>query len=99
MDHHGYSQEGWALRYEQMSHGRFASRLQQVHLPEMTLLREDTNIALHQRGQLDSDAYGFATALTDTADLFVNGRQVAFRIGAFKCERRVRPPNATDQSW
>lgn len=76
MDQHGSNQEGWALRYEQMSHGQFAGRLQQVYLPEMTLLREDTNIALHQRGQLDGDAYGFATALTDTADLFFNGRQV-----------------------
>lgn len=76
MDQHSSSQEGWELRYEQMSHGQFAGRLQQVHLPEMTLLREDTNIALHQRGQLDSDAYGFATALKDTADLFFNGRQV-----------------------
>ena len=76
MDQHGSSQEGWALRYEQMSHGQFAGRLQQVHLPEMTLLREDTNIALHQRGRLDSDVYGFATAMCDTTDLFFNGRQV-----------------------
>ena len=76
MDQHGSSQEGWALRYEQMSHGQFAGRLQQVHLPEMTLLREDTNIALHQRGRLDCDVYGFATAMSDTSDLFFNGRQV-----------------------
>lgn len=76
VDQHGSSQEGWVLRYEQMSHGQFAGRLQQVHLPEMTLLREDTNIALHQRGRLDSDVYGFATALCDTSDLFFNGRQV-----------------------
>lgn len=79
MDRHSSSQEGWELHYEQMSPGKFFGRLQQVRLPEMTLLREDTNVALHQRGRLDSDAYGFATALTDpadSADLFFNGRPV-----------------------
>lgn len=76
IDQHGTSQAGWLLHYEQMSPGKFSGRLHQVHLPEMTLLREDTNIALHQRGRLDSDVYGFATSLGDPADLFFNGRQV-----------------------
>lgn len=76
MDVHGSSQFGWDLRYQQMSSGKFSGRLQQVHLPELTLLREDTNIALHQRGRLASDVYGFAIALTDSNDLFFNGRQV-----------------------
>jgi AraC family ethanolamine operon transcriptional activator len=76
MDQHSSCQEGWALRYQQMSPGKFTGRLLQVYLPDVTLLREDTNIALHQRGRLDNDAYGFATALSDVPDLFFNGRQV-----------------------
>ena len=76
LDQHGSSQLGWNLQYQQMSAGRFSGRLYQIHLPELVLLREDSNTALHQRGRLDSDAYGFATALTDSADLFFNGRQV-----------------------
>lgn len=76
MDQHCSSQEGWALRYEQMSPGKFSGRLHQVHLPDMTVLREDTNIGLRQRGRLDSDVYGFAMALHDHQELFFSGKLV-----------------------
>ena len=52
MDQHALAQQGWSLQYEQLSPGQFKGRIQQVQLPEVTLLREDTSIALRQRGRL-----------------------------------------------
>jgi hypothetical protein len=66
---------GWALQYEQLSPGQFKGRIHQVQLPEVTLLREDTSIALRQRGRLDESVYGFAMALQDSPDLFFNGQR------------------------
>lgn len=76
IDQHAMAQEGWALHYEQLSAGKFAGRLQQVRLPEVTLLREDTNLALRQRGKLNEGVYGFAMALLDSKPLFFNGQRV-----------------------
>ena len=76
MDQHAQAQQGWALQYEQLSPGQFQGRIHQVQLPEVTLLREDTSIALRQRGRLDDSVYGFAMALQDSEDLFFNGQRV-----------------------
>jgi AraC family ethanolamine operon transcriptional activator len=76
LDAHASAQAGWSLRYEQLSCGKFKGRLHQVHLPKLTLLREDTSNALHQRGQLDPSTYGFAMALQDSEALFFNGQRV-----------------------
>lgn len=76
MDHHALAQQGWALRYEQLSPGQFKGRIHQVQLPELTLLREDTHLALRQRGRLDDSVYGFAMALQDSPDLFFNAQRV-----------------------
>jgi hypothetical protein len=58
MDQHALAQKGWALQYEQLSSGQFKGRIHQVQLPEVTLLREDTSIALRQLGRLDDSVYG-----------------------------------------
>ena len=76
MDQHACAQQGWALQYEQLSPGQFQGRIHQVQFPEVTLLREDTSIALRQRGRLDDSVYGFAMALQDSSDLFFNGQRV-----------------------
>ena len=76
MDQHALLQKGWALQYEQLSPGQFKGRIHRVQLPEVTLLREDTSIALRQRGRLDDSVYGFAMALQDSPDLFFNGQRV-----------------------
>ena len=76
MDQHAIAQQGWALQYEQLSPGQFKGRIHQVQLSEVTLLREDTSIALRQRGRLDDSVYGFAMALQDSSDLFFNGQRV-----------------------
>jgi AraC family ethanolamine operon transcriptional activator len=76
LDAHASAQQGWSLRYKQLSSGKFKGRIHQVHLPKLTLLREDTSIALHQRGQLDPSKYGFAMALQHSEALFFNGQRV-----------------------
>ncbi len=76
MDQHAWAQQGWALQYEQLSSGRFKGRIHRVQLPEVSLLREDTSIALRQRGRLDDSVYGFAMALQESPDLFFNGQRV-----------------------
>jgi AraC family ethanolamine operon transcriptional activator len=76
IDQHALAQQGWALHYEQLSPGQFRGRIHQVHLQEVTLLREDTSIALRQRGRLHDSVYGFAMALQDPPDLFFNGQRV-----------------------
>ena len=76
MDAHAQAQGSWALAYEQLSPGHFQGRLHQVELPGLTLLREDTTVAVRQRGRLDPSAYGFAMALQDRQELFFNGQRV-----------------------
>ena len=76
IDAHAQAQGGWNLHYEQLSGGSFRGRLHRVVLPGLTLLREDTAPSLRQRGRLSPDAYGFAMALNDGADLFFNGQRV-----------------------
>lgn len=76
IDLHAAAQAGWALRYEQLSPGPFVGRIHAVNFPEVVLFREDTSLALRQRGRLIETAYGFATALADSPDLFFNGRRV-----------------------
>jgi len=98
MDQHANAQQGWALQYEQLSPGQFQGRIQEVKLPELTLLREDTNIALRQRGRLDESVYGFAMALKDTEDLFFNAQRVpahAIMCGKGDDVDMVTPPHFT----
>jgi AraC family ethanolamine operon transcriptional activator len=76
MDQHALAQKGWSLQYEQLSAGQFRGRIHRVLLPGVTLLREDTSLALRQRGRLDDSVYGFAMALQDSPDLFFNGQRV-----------------------
>ena len=76
MDQHALAQKGWSLQYEQLSAGQFRGRIHRVLLPGVTLLREDTSLALRQRGRLDDSVYGFAMALHDSPDLFFNGQRV-----------------------
>jgi hypothetical protein len=98
MDQHALAQQGWALQYEQLSPGQFKGRIHQVQLPEVTLLREDTSIALRQRGRLDDSVYGFAMALEDSSDLFFNGQRVpahAIMCGKGDEVDLTSPPNFT----
>jgi len=76
IDQHAAAQAGWHLAYEQFSEGSFAGRVLKVHLPGLTLFREDCNVATRQRGRLAPDSYGFALPLRHQAELFFNGQPV-----------------------
>jgi AraC family transcriptional regulator, ethanolamine operon transcriptional activator len=76
MDAHAQAQPGWALRYEQLSAGQFSGRLQRTHLAGLTVLREDTNVAVRQHGRLDPESYGFAMALQPAGEVFFEGQRV-----------------------
>ena len=76
IDAHAQAQGHWSLHYEQLSPGHFKGHLHQVDLPGVTLLREDTAVAVRQRGRLDPWVYGFAMALHDRQELFFNGQRV-----------------------
>ena len=70
MDQHAQAQQGWALQYEQLSPGQFKGRIHQVQLPEVTLLREDTSIALRQlRDEILMEWLEALPSQVDTSDL------------------------------
>ena len=54
------AQPGWRQHYEQLSPGAFDGLVQHLQLPGLRLVREDSSCALHQRGDLGTDAYGLA---------------------------------------
>jgi AraC family ethanolamine operon transcriptional activator len=53
----------------------FQGRVQHVQLPGMRLVREDSNQALHQRGDLGRGAYGFAMPLALSEPGTFNGQR------------------------
>lgn len=98
IDAHTQALGGWALQYEQLSSGQFTGHIHKVDLPGLTLLREDTSMALRQRGHMNDSAYGFAMALRDTADLFFNGQRVpahAIMCGKGDDVDLITPPHFT----
>jgi AraC family ethanolamine operon transcriptional activator len=70
------AQPGWQQHYEQLSPGPFDGLVQHVQLPGLRLVREDSSRALHQRGDLGSDAYGLALPLAQSAPAIFNGQRV-----------------------
>lgn len=68
-------QPGWQQEYRQLSAGLFQGRVQQVQLPGMRLVCEDSNQALHQRGDLGRGAYGFAMPLSLSGPGFFHGQR------------------------
>ena len=98
IDAHTQALGGWALQYEQLSPGQFGGHIHKVDLPELTLLREDTDMALRQRGHMDDSAYGFAMGLRDTPDLIFNGQRVpphAIMCGKGDDVDLITPPDFT----
>jgi AraC family transcriptional regulator, ethanolamine operon transcriptional activator len=76
VDHHARAQPQWRQEYEQLSPGRFQGLVQHVQLPGVRLVREESNQALRQRGDLGSGAYGFAMPLQQTGHAIFNGQRV-----------------------
>ena len=69
------AQPEWQQEYRQLSAGLFQGRVQHVQLPGMRLVREDSNQALHQRGDLGRGAYGFAMPLSLSGSGIFNGQR------------------------
>ena len=69
------AQPEWQQEYRQLSAGLFQGRVQHVQLPGMRLVREDSNRALHQRGDLGRGAYGFAMPLALSGPGIFNGQR------------------------
>jgi AraC family ethanolamine operon transcriptional activator len=69
------AQPDWQQEYRQLSAGMFQGRVQHVQLPGMRLVREDSNRALHQRGDLGRGAYGFAMPLALSEPGIFNGQR------------------------
>lgn len=77
IDAHAGAQPGSALRYEQISGGRFAGLLHQVQLPHARLVHEQCNVAVRQRGVLGRGQFGFAMPLgAGAAPAIFNGQKV-----------------------
>ena len=69
------AQPEWQQEYRQLSAGLFQGRVQHVQLPGMRLVREDSNRALHQRGDLGRGVYGFAMPLALSGPGIFNGQR------------------------
>jgi AraC family ethanolamine operon transcriptional activator len=54
------AQEGWSLRYVQMSSGQFEGCVELLQLPGLSLVHESANQAMRQTGDLGGDSYLFA---------------------------------------
>ena len=76
LDAHARVQDRWALDYVQLSEGIFQGHIENVHLPQLTLVHETLNVATRQRGRLNDSAYGFALRDPGSEDFFSNGRRM-----------------------
>ncbi len=76
IDAHAAAQGKWALRYEQLSSGKFRGGLDMVQLDGLRVFSEKTNLSIRQTGHLGDDVYGFAMSAQTTPDVYFNGRKV-----------------------
>jgi AraC family ethanolamine operon transcriptional activator len=58
-DEHAHNLTGWQQHYDQLSAGRFAGDLTELHLPHMQVFRERTSQALRQSCRVWPDAFWF----------------------------------------
>lgn len=76
VDAHAGAQPEWQQSYQQLSGGPFKGLVHHVQLPGLRLVREDSDRALHQRGNLGHGAYGFAMPLAASGPAIFNGQRV-----------------------
>jgi len=81
VDAHAGAQPEWQQRYEQLSGGPFKGLVHHVQLPGLRLAREDSDRALHQRGNLGQGAYGLAMPLSASGPAIFNGQRVDIAQG------------------
>jgi AraC family ethanolamine operon transcriptional activator len=76
VDMQASSQADWSLRYEQLSAGAFHGSIEHIDLGGLRIVREWSNRALRQRGQLGEGSYGFAVPLGEGDVALLNGQRV-----------------------
>lgn len=68
IDAFAQGQQGWRLECEQISSGSFEGLLDHVQLPQLRLVREITNRAMRQHGEMSAGSCGFALAHSPRLD-------------------------------
>ena len=76
IDEHASSQPEWTLRYQQLSPGQFQGTVHHVQLPGVRLVHETASTAMHQRGQLGANQYGFGMAIDLPGEAIFNGQRL-----------------------
>jgi len=76
VDAHAGAQPEWQQRYQQLSGGPFKGLVHHVQLPGLRVVREHSDRALHQRGNLGQGAYGFAMPLAASGPAIFNGQRL-----------------------
>lgn len=74
VDEFAATQSDWALRYEQLSPGRFVGRLQHVQFPGLRLVHEQANCATRQQGRLGCGQIGIAMPIDLLGHAASNGQ-------------------------
>ena len=95
-DTQAQAQPDWGMHYVQLSGGAFQGRVHHIQLPGLRLVREDSNCALHQQGELGQDTFGFAMPLSLTAPAIFSGQRVeqdAIMVGRGNTLDLVTPPD------
>lgn len=69
-------QDGWHLECEVLSGGSFSGFLDHVQLPGLRLVRESTNRALRQHGEMNPDGCGFALAYRQDGEARFSGQRL-----------------------
>ena len=94
-DEQAQAQPDWSMHYAQLSGGVFQGRVHHIQLPGLRLVREDSNCALHQQGELGRDTYGLAMPLSGTGPAIFSGQRVeqdAIMVGRGDMLDLVTPP-------
>lgn len=76
IDAYASGQSGWHLECEMLSGGAFSGFLDHVQLPGLRLVRETTNRALRQHGEMNPDCCGFALAHRQDGEARFSGQRL-----------------------
>ncbi|WP_431513772.1 helix-turn-helix domain-containing protein [Variovorax sp. DAIF25] len=76
IDAYASSQSGWHLECDMLSGGSFAGFLDHVQLPGLRLVRETTNRALRQHGEMNPECCGFALTCRQEGEARFSGQRL-----------------------
>ncbi|ATA52218.1 AraC family transcriptional regulator [Variovorax boronicumulans] len=76
IDAYASGQNGWHLACDMLSGGSFAGFLDHVQLPGLRLVRETTNRALRQHGEMNPDCCGFALTCRQDGEARFSGQRL-----------------------